>query len=64
MGDRALDGDDEPCPVCGGDGYLIRDVADDRGERTDDVEPCPNCTKDEYRELDEPEDDPLEKWWP
>jgi ssDNA-binding Zn-finger/Zn-ribbon topoisomerase 1 len=60
---KPSDGDDV-CPVCGGDGVLIRDDTDARGERTDEVIPCPECGEDEYRELDEPEGDALEKWWP
>lgn len=31
------------CETCGGDGVLIGDGVDARGERTDDVQPCPDC---------------------
>jgi len=53
--------DQDVCETCGGDGVLIGDRADGRGERTDDVQPCPDCddgldhphydTLDEAREL-------------
>lgn len=35
------------CETCGGDGELIGDAPDARGERTDDVQPCPDCSSDD-----------------
>lgn len=36
------------CETCGGDGVLIGDVADARGERIDDEVPCPDCTEEYF----------------
>lgn len=49
---------EEACETCGGDGVLIGDKVDRRGERTDDVQPCPDCNTgddegDEYESLAE-----------
>lgn len=52
------------CEVCGGDGYLVGDAVDSRGERTDDVVDCPACPPDDdYPDFEEGEDRmaPLEK---
>lgn len=35
------------CETCGGEGVLIGDKADARGERTDDAQPCPDCIRDQ-----------------
>lgn len=38
---------DEQCGTCGGEGVLVGDAVDRRGERTDEVVACPDCTLDE-----------------
>jgi len=54
------------CEVCDGEGILIQDGEDQRGNRVDEVIDCPACTVDDFRELDEEPEDlgPLEHWWP
>lgn len=48
------------CETCGGDGFLIGDRVDAKGERTDDVQRCPDCDDDHdhplYDTLDEERD--------
>ena len=47
--------DNSTCETCGGEGVVIGDAADARGERTDDEQPCPDC-RDQDSEYDERDD--------
>lgn len=39
---------DDQCETCGGEGALVGDAVDRRGERVDAVESCPDCRDDVF----------------
>jgi hypothetical protein len=49
------------CETCWGDGVLIGDAVDARGNHIDEVVECPECSRDDYEEIEGEQLDALEK---